>query len=98
MTPKKKIGVRTFLYPMPTVLVGANVEGKPNYLTAAYCGIVNHQPPMVGMSLHKSHHTNLGIRENGTFSINLPSTAMVKITDYVGIVSGHDEDKCRPGQ
>jgi flavin reductase (DIM6/NTAB) family NADH-FMN oxidoreductase RutF len=93
MTNRVKIGARTFLYPMPTVLVGANVEGKPNYLTAAYCGIVNHQPPMLAVSLHKSHHTNPGIRENGTFSVNIPSTSMVKITDYVGIVSGNELDK-----
>ena len=93
MTNKMKIGARTFLYPMPTVLVGANVEGKPNYLTVAYCGIVNHRPPMLAVSLHKSHHTNLGIKENGTFSVNLPSTTMVKVTDHVGIVSGRDEDK-----
>jgi flavin reductase (DIM6/NTAB) family NADH-FMN oxidoreductase RutF len=93
MTSKMKIGARTALYPMPTVLVGANVDGKPNYLTAAYCGIVNYQPPMLALSLHKTHRTSLGIRENGTFSVNLPSTSMVEVTDYVGIVSGDEEDK-----
>ncbi|NOR45476.1 MAG: flavin reductase family protein, partial [Candidatus Delongbacteria bacterium] len=41
----------------------------------------------------KSHHTNLGIRENQTFSINIPSTDMVKITDHCGMVSGKDKDK-----
>jgi len=30
---KLEIGAKTFLYPLPTTLVGANVRGKPNYLT-----------------------------------------------------------------
>jgi flavin reductase (DIM6/NTAB) family NADH-FMN oxidoreductase RutF len=31
--------------------------------------------------------------ENGTFSINFPSTAMLAESDYCGIVSGRDVDK-----
>jgi flavin reductase (DIM6/NTAB) family NADH-FMN oxidoreductase RutF len=38
---KIAIGAKTFLYPMPTTLVGANVSGKPTYQTIAYCGIVS---------------------------------------------------------
>jgi flavin reductase (DIM6/NTAB) family NADH-FMN oxidoreductase RutF len=41
----------------------------------------------------KSHHTNIGIRENGVFSINIPSEGMAKITDYSGLVSGRRVDK-----
>jgi hypothetical protein len=44
---KLEIGVKTYLYPMPTTLVGAKVRGKPNYLTVAYCGIVNYNPPAI---------------------------------------------------
>jgi len=39
---KIAIGAKTFLYPMPTTLVGANVSGKPNYLTVAYRKEGNH--------------------------------------------------------
>jgi len=90
---KLEIGAKTFLYPMPTTLVGANVRGKPNYLTVAYCGIVNYKPPAISVALGKAHYTNIGIKENGTFSVNMPSEAMVKITDYCGLVSGHKVDK-----
>ena len=90
---KQAIGAKTCLYPMPCVLVGANVQGKPNYLTVAYCGIVQHQPPMLAITLNKRHYTNAGIVENGTFSVNIPSASMVEVTDYCGLVSGRQHDK-----
>ena len=90
---KIKIGAKTFLYPMPITLVGANVVGKPNFLTIAYCGIVQHNPAMIAVTLGKAHYTNAGIKENKTFSVNIPSEEMVVITDYCGIVSGKNVDK-----
>jgi len=90
---KIAIGANTFLYPMPAVIVGANVKNKANYLTVAYCGTVQHIPPMISISLEKEHYTNAGIEENGTFSVNIPSVDMVKVTDYCGIVSGQKIDK-----
>lgn len=79
------------MYPMPTTLVGANVAGRPNYITIAHVGILKYAT--LSISLHKRHHTNPGIRENQTFSVNLPSTRMVKETDYCGLVSGQEVDK-----
>ena len=90
---KVRLAPRTFLYPMPTVLVGANVNGKPNYITIAYCGIAQHSPPMISLASSRLHYTNAGIRENGTFSINIPSEHMVEVTDFIGLNSGKDIDK-----
>ena len=42
---KKTFGPKTFLYPMPVVIVGAKIEGKPNFNTIAYCGVVHDLPP-----------------------------------------------------
>jgi flavin reductase (DIM6/NTAB) family NADH-FMN oxidoreductase RutF len=90
---KIKLGPKSMLYPMPAVLVGANVHSKPNYLMIAFCGIVNAQPPLISVSLNRRHYTYGGIKENGTFSVNIPSAGMVKISDYCGIVSGNTADK-----
>ncbi len=38
---KVKLGAKNCLYPLPTTLVGANVNGKPNYITIAHVGIMN---------------------------------------------------------
>ena len=42
---KNKLGGINVLYPTPTVLVGAMVDGKPNFITIAHIGIVNHATP-----------------------------------------------------
>ena len=62
-------------------------------MAAAWCGVVNSQPPMVSASLQHHRYTLVGIKENNTFSVNVPSVDMVKETDYCGIVSGAKADK-----
>ena len=90
---KREIGAKNFSYPMPTTLVGAVVNGKPNYLAVAWCSIVNSEPPYISVALNKAHYTNAGIRQNGAFSVNIPSADMVRATDYCGIYSGQKIDK-----
>jgi flavin reductase (DIM6/NTAB) family NADH-FMN oxidoreductase RutF len=90
---KIKLGAQTLLYPMPAFLIGANVADKANFMTAAWSGIANSNPPMVTVALQHHRHTLKGIKENGTFSVNVPSENQVKETDYCGIVSGAKEDK-----
>jgi flavin reductase (DIM6/NTAB) family NADH-FMN oxidoreductase RutF len=73
---KMELGAKNCLYPLPTTLVGALVNGKPNYTTIAHVGIMDLESVSLGMN--KLHYANLGIKENKTFSINIPSTKMVK--------------------
>ena len=91
---KTKLGGINVLYPTPTVVVGAMVKGRANYITIAHIGIVNHaRPYLISLSMAKAHHTNKGIRENKVFSVNIPSENLVVETDYVGMVSGKKTDK-----
>lgn len=91
---KQALGNRNVLYPTPTTLVGAIVEGKPNFITVAHVGILTHDSPnLVSLGMGKTHYTNQGIKANRAFSINLPSEALVAVTDYVGLVSGKKTDK-----
>jgi flavin reductase (DIM6/NTAB) family NADH-FMN oxidoreductase RutF len=95
---KIKLGRDTFLYPMPVSLVGAMVAERPNFLTVAFCGIMNPHPPVIYVGLNKAHYTNAGIKEKRTFSVNLPSAEMVRITDYYGMVFGREADKSKQFQ
>lgn len=90
---KNKIKVGPYLFPMPVVLVGATVNGKPNFEPLAYVSIVEHKPPLISISSYETHYTNIGIKENQTFSVNTPSEGMIEITDYCGINSGEEVDK-----
>ena len=66
---KKELNGINLLYPTPTTIVGAIVEGKPNFITIAHIGIVNHaRPYLISVSMAKVHYTNPGIRKNKAFS------------------------------
>ncbi|MFX1310944.1 MAG: flavin reductase family protein [Promethearchaeota archaeon] len=90
---KNKIKVGPYLFPMPVVLIGANVNGKPNFESLAYVSIVESKPPLISISSYETHYTNIGIKENGTFSVNTPSEGMMDVTDYCGLHSGKEIDK-----
>jgi flavin reductase (DIM6/NTAB) family NADH-FMN oxidoreductase RutF len=36
-----------YVVPMPVALVGVTVAGKPNFMPAAFLGIMNYDPPIV---------------------------------------------------
>ena len=90
---KRKLGPSTLLFPMPAVLIGADINGKPNFMTSAWCGIGAYKPPAVTVALRKNRYTLKGIRQTGTFSVNVSSCDMVKKVDYCGIYSGRNKDK-----
>lgn len=88
---KRGLGAKNCLYPLPTTIVGALVNGRPNYITIAHVGIMDMGSVSLGMN--KSHYTNAGIKANGAFSVNIPSVKMVKETDHCGLFSGKKKDK-----
>lgn len=90
---KVQMGPGTLIYPMPAVLVGVNVGGKPNFMALAWCGIAGSNPPMVSVAIQPRRHTHRGIHESLTFSVNIPSVDMIKEADYCGMVSGANVDK-----
>jgi flavin reductase (DIM6/NTAB) family NADH-FMN oxidoreductase RutF len=92
---KITLGPMPYMSAMPTLLVGANVKGKANYMTAAWATVACMAPPMVCVALNKTRHTVKGIEENKTFSLNIPSKKHVVEADYCGLVSGAQEDKAK---
>lgn len=91
---KKNLGAVNALYPSLTTIIGAVVDGKPNFLTVAHVGIMNHGTPQyLSFGLGKTHYTNQGIHEHKEFSVNIPSAALMVETDYLGLVTGKNTDK-----
>ena len=90
---KITLGPMPYMSVMPTVLVGADVNGKPNYMTAAWATVACMAPPMVCVAINKVRYTTKGIMENQTFSLNVSSSEQVIETDHCGLVSGTKEDK-----
>lgn len=88
---KKDLGSVLALYPTPLVVVGAMVNGKPNWVLVGHLGIMGHDHIMV--SLAKPHYTNQGIRDTKALSVNIVDEEMLEKADYVGCVSGSKTDK-----
>lgn len=95
MTRMEKIsaGKNVFPFPMPVTLLGANVHGKANFMALGWVSRVNANPPMIGCGVGRHHFTVGGIKENKTFSINVPDRSLIEKVDYCGIVSGENADK-----
>lgn len=80
------------LSPLPVVLVGTKVKGRPNYLVIGYICPFNFGKHIF-FSLYKKRYTNIGIHENMTFSVNIPSEDLLAETNICGSKSGRDFDK-----
>ena len=92
---RMRIEANAFVYPMPLVLIGTTVENRANFMAVAWVSRVNARPPMIAVALGKTHHTNAGIHQNKTFSVNVPGMDLLEKVDYCGLVSGKNDDKSR---
>lgn len=90
---KIKIDQRFSPYQMPCVIIGINVDEKPNFMLCTWVSRVNRNPPVWMASINKEHYTMKGIKKNKIFSMNFPSADLIMKVDYVGITSGREIDK-----
>lgn len=91
---KKSLGVRAELYPKPALVIGSyDSEGKPNIMTAAWIGICNSNPLSIAVSMRPATYSYGNVTETGFFTVNIPSSDMVRYVDYAGRFSGRDVDK-----
>ena len=70
---KVKMGPKTWIYPMPVLLVGANINDKPNFMTVAWGGICCSAPPCVTVSLRRATHSYAAIEARKAFTVSIPS-------------------------
>ena len=81
---KKNIGRGLALYPAPIAVIGAMVNGRPNWVLAGHLGIMGHDHVMV--SLAQPHYTNQGIRASKKLSIHIVDEALLPRADRVGCI------------
>jgi flavin reductase (DIM6/NTAB) family NADH-FMN oxidoreductase RutF len=90
---ESKAGPLPILGFYPTIMIGANVDGKPDFTTVAWTGVAASMPPHITIALQHHRYSLKGVRQNMSFSVNIPSAAQVKETDYCGLASGARVDK-----
>ncbi len=81
------------LFPSPVVLVSVGIHEKPEIITVSWTGIVNSDPPMIGISVRPSRSTYNEINENKEFVVNIPTASQVREVDLCGMTSSKKIDK-----
>ena len=86
---RKNFGAKTWLYPMPVLIVGTyDEDGTPNAMNAAWGGVYDTNQVMV--CLADDHKTTENIKKTGAFTLSFATADTVVPCDYVGIVSAND--------
>ena len=86
---RKNFGAKTWLYPMPVLIIGTYDEnGTPNAMNAAWGGIYDANQVMA--CLADDHKTTENIKKAGAFTVSFATSKTVAPCDYVGIVSAND--------
>jgi flavin reductase (DIM6/NTAB) family NADH-FMN oxidoreductase RutF len=93
--PKVQVTPQRPVYPSPAALItSAAADGTPNVVTLGECFNVSiFRPVIMGIAIRTATYSHGFIRERGEFVINLPTAALVRKVDAVGMVSGRECDK-----
>lgn len=84
----KDLGVKTFIYPQPVLILGTyDEDGTPNAMNAAWGGIYDYDAVTVSLSKHK---TTENFERTKAFTIGIGDAENVIACDYVGLVSGKE--------
>ena len=88
---RKNLGAKAILYPMPVLIIGTYDEnGKPNAMNAAWGGIS--EETEIYICVDDSHKTADNVIRSGAFTVSVADKKNVVAADYVGIVSGNNEE------
>ena len=88
---RKNLGAKAILYPMPVLIIGTYDEnGKANAMNAAWGGIS--EETEISICVDDSHKTADNVVRSGAFTVSVADKKNVVAADYVGIVSGNDEE------
>lgn len=91
---KKAAAIQPAMSPAPKVLISCRgADGKDNALAVAYCSNCSYDPPMVMVGIVPSRHSYKMVKQTGCFVVNLVEEGYRDTFDYLGSVSGRDEDK-----
>ena len=87
---RKNFGPKSFLYPMPVLIIATyNEDGTPNAMNAAWGCIAD--ADKIAIYLESSHKTVKNILERKAFTVSMADADNVVASDYVGVVSGNND-------
>lgn len=85
---KKDFGVKPYLFPMPTYMIGTyNEDDSVDVMMMAWGGICAEN--MVALNLEAEHKTVANIKTRGAFTLAIPGVDTLKESDFFGIASSN---------
>lgn len=85
---KKDLGVKPYLFPMPTYMIGTyNENDTVDAMMMAWGGICAED--MVALNLEADHKTVANIRARGAFTLAIPGTDTLAESDFLGIATAN---------
>ncbi len=86
---RKNFGAKSFLYPMPVLIIATyNEDGTPDAMNAAWGSIADTN--RIAIYLSAEHKTTKNILARKAFTVSMADVAHVIEADYVGIVSANN--------
>lgn len=86
---RKDLGVKTFIYPQPVLIIGTyDKDGNANAMNAAWGMIADYDKIIICLANHK---TTENIALTNEFTVSIGEAKHVLACDYVGIVSQNEE-------
>ena len=80
---KKDFGSKSWLYPMPVLIVAAyDEQGVPNVMNAAWGGMFTDET--IGICLSAGHKTTKNILATRAFTVSMATVDQVAACDYAG--------------
>ncbi len=87
---RKNFGAKSYLYPMPVLIIGSyDEEGRANAMNAAWGCIADSD--RIGIYVSAGHKTMANILNRKAFTVSMAVESQVAAADFVGIVSGNSE-------
>ncbi len=84
----KAFGVKPYLFPMPTYMIGTyNEDGTVDVMMMAWGGICAED--MVALNLEADHKTVANLRARKAFTLAVPGTDTLRESDFFGIASSN---------
>lgn len=84
----KAFGVKPYLFPMPTYMIGTyNEDGTVDVMMMAWGGICAED--MVALNLEADHKTVANLRTHKAFTLAVPGTDTLRESDFFGIASSN---------
>lgn len=85
---RKDFGAKSWLFPMPVLIVAAyDEEGVPNVMNAAWGGMFTDET--IGLCLSAGHKTTKDILATRAFTVSMATADQVTACDYAGLVLGN---------